>query len=285
MAETLQPDNWQSITYYEAGNPNPLGSLGEPQVHGEVSGLPELVTEVPAEILQATGEVALEGAGVPREAVQEVESARERRNRELFAPLPYLQKPSAEKAPEPENYDFMFADDDTYYGQAPKADKFGNKERQWLPTEATRAAASSRLIDAARKDTELAKLIQSQAGQIDLGNPLAVVDAIRLKPDFRLAVGGHLLKKMDAYANIGGAMPDRIERNTDKSPDKGGYHVANMTSREYATLLALSMIDGTFDDAMVSASDRIERQGTSGIGPVRQGQHRAAAMRVLEIAN
>lgn len=285
MAEELHADNWSPMTYYEAGNPNPLGSLGEPQVHEESSGLPELVAAVPPEVLQSTGEVALEGAGVSHGAMQKVESAREQRNLELFAPLSYLQKPSAEKAVEPENYDFLFADDDTYNSQAPKTDRFGNKERQWLPTEATRAAASERLIDAARKDAELVKLIQSQAGQIDLNNPLEVVDAIRLKPDFRLVVGSHLLKKMDGYANIAGVMPDRIERNTNKSPDKGGYNVANMTSREYATLLALSMIDGTFDDSMVSASDAIERQGTSGIGPVRQGQHRAAAMRVLEIAS
>jgi|GEM_PF-4127379 len=277
MTEIPQANGWSPATYYEAGNPNPLGSLGEPQVHEAMSSVPEIVTEVPAEILHATGEMALEGAGLPHTEVQEVESAREKRNRELFAPLPYFQKPVAEQAVEPQSYDYLFADEATFFSQPPKVDRFGNKERQWLPTEQTRKAASERLITAAKRDEELVELIQRQAKEIDLSDPMKVVDALRLKPDFRLVVGNHLLEKMDAFAAMPGVMPDRIARNTDKSADKGGYPIRTMTSREYATLLALSMIDGTFDEGQVAGSDKIERH----YGEVRQGQHRAAAREIL----
>src|SRR5487761_1570224 len=86
----------------------------------------------------------------------------------------------------------------------------------------------------------------------------------------------YLLGKTDRYANAG-VMPDRVVRNTGKSPDKGGYPISSMTSREYAALLALAMLDGTFNDRKVSSTDSIKEAN----GQVAQGQHRSAALRVL----
>lgn len=202
---------------------------------------------------------------------------RERRNIELFKPLPYFDAMPAQAGETEQNYDYLFAEEAVYRSHPPKVDRFGIKEKQWLPTEETRTAAKDRLITAAEKDEALTSIIQSQAGQLDVSDPLKVVDALRLKPDFRLSMGSYLLEKVNNYAQIEGAMPERIVRNQEKAPDRGGYHMPRMSSREYAALLALSMLDGTFDKNQILESDPVEERD----GVAVQGQHRAAALKVL----
>lgn len=283
--ETEMPHlDWSPTTYYEAGNPESIGFIREPIVLKSEVGKAatyNLITEVPSEIMQPNLEIVTPEAnrGVESESTKD-----EKHKRELFAPLPYFQVPDKPKGVAEDSglpsYDYLFADEPTYQLLKPNVDRFGNKERQWLPTDTTRNAAKDRLIKAARQDQGLSEIIRGQAGEFDISDPLKVVDAIRLKPDLRLKVGTHLFGKMNSLANIDGVMPDRIARDTEKRPDKGGYQRAKFTSREYATLLALAMIDGTFDDNAVTSQDSIAKNSR---GEIAAGEHQYAAQKVLGI--
>lgn len=94
---------------------------------------------------------------------------------------------------------------------------------------------------------------------------------LRDDPELRVQLGVYLLEKLETV----GPLPKRFYGSATKNPNYVGYR--NMTSREYAALLALSMLDGTFKNP--SGSDPIE----SKYGDIIRGQHRYAAMRILGI--
>lgn len=53
-------------------------------------------------------------------------------------------------------------------------------------------------------------------------------------------------------------LPERVQRNDPdnlKRPDHPGYDEQRFTSHEYAAMLALTMLDGSFDDSKVSESE------------------------------
>ena len=82
---------------------------------------------------------------------------------------------------------------------------------------------------------------------------------------------------MDKMKSSSLRLPDRLIRNQQKRPGYRGYDaVPDLSGREYATLLALSMLDGTFKPSRTG--DAIE---VSKYGDVLQGQHRYAALKLL----
>ena len=105
-----------------------------------------------------------------------------------------------------------------------------------------------------------------------------LTDLLRNDEDFRTDVGVYLLHKLNNLAINEKTIGQQIKDNSEKSPATTGYsHIPELTSREYATLLAISMLDGTFKDELVQ-SNTIEYADD---GEVLLGQHRAAANELL----
>ena len=100
-------------------------------------------------------------------------------------------------------------------------------------------------------------------------------EMLRTNNELRVAIGEYFIDKI---ATMGHQMPARVYDNGMKTPQARGYGGAEMTSREYASLLALSMLDGTFKAAR-AAHDPI-LVGESGV--VELGQHRYAAHLLLD---
>ncbi len=100
-----------------------------------------------------------------------------------------------------------------------------------------------------------------------------VAESIRNDDGLRLALGKHLLDKLNRMHYL----PSRLTNDQDiKRPNVQGYD-ESMTSKEYATLLAISMLDGTYKD---SPGDKIY---INRYGEVKNGQHRYAAQEALGI--
>lgn len=98
-----------------------------------------------------------------------------------------------------------------------------------------------------------------------------LVNNIRTNPRLRERLALYFMDKIKLNLND---MPERVQRDAQKKPNHKGYEkLSYTTSREYASLLALSMLDGTFKFE-ATKTDPIVRDGN---GEVEVGQHRAAA--------
>ncbi len=147
-------------------------------------------------------------------------------------------------------------------------------------TEDSRKLAAKRLDRAAVQDKVLAGVIDVHKKQLGLEGSLAVVDAMRNNSALRFSVGSHMLDKVNALAEkTPEKLPLRVVGNGGKMPPAEGLYprISEMSSREYAALLALAKIDGSFNSA-IHPADKIEydQQGIATLG-----QHRAAAETIL----
>ena len=104
--------------------------------------------------------------------------------------------------------------------------------------------------------------------------------AVLADGQLRMALGKHLLEKAKADKF------DDTNAGEEKQPNHRGYggFGGKFTSKEYQAVLALSMLDGTFDSE-VSRRDQIvfvDKQFTT---EIENGRHRLAAVRLLDLAN
>ena len=108
----------------------------------------------------------------------------------------------------------------------------------------------------------------------------AVISEVRTNPALRYELGSYLLrdKLPKIQRESPHAFPHRIVVNTQKNTSHPGYrHLGYTTSREFATMLALSMLDGTFIDPGDSEPIEIDKEKPENT----QGQHRIAASILL----
>lgn len=152
-------------------------------------------------------------------------------------------------------------------------------DQKWPVNEQTIEEAANRLDAALRQDPSLSAIINRYKSTLRLDQRPDVVRALRSNRDLRLAVGSHLLARAEALARSNLA-PRRIRDNTNKVIGDGGYPVSRATSREYAAMLALAMLDGTFDQSRVIKSDQTL---TNLDGTVGNGNHRIGAEMILGI--
>lgn len=97
--------------------------------------------------------------------------------------------------------------------------------------------------------------------------------ALRRNNGLRFELGKHLLEKIKQMEYL----PPRINNDSEiKRPKVPGYGEV-LNSREYAVLLAIAMLDGTYKD---SPGDKIQ---IGRYGDVVHGQHRYAAQKLLGI--
>ena len=192
------------------------------------------------------------------------------RERFLFEPVEVKEHERSAVA----NYDQLFSDDalatHTVEGAAVRL-KNGRRITAASEAESIKAAEQARA-----SDSSLHSLFTDYLQQHSL--PVEKLPlALRTDPDLRLRCGVYLADKLRMQATLP-TMPRRIRNNTQKSPDVKGYEQYNyLTSQEYAVLLALSMLDGTFSREE-TAYDPVDYDPSTGEGG---GQHRYVAQRIL----
>jgi len=127
-------------------------------------------------------------------------------------------------------------------------------------TPESKKLAEERIEQAYMSDPGLAEIFNKFSNENGLTDRSDLTEAMRINKDLRIEVGTYLLDKIDRLFH---QMPERIQDNTEKKPSTEGYnHIPVMTSREYATLLAISMLDGTFDDKRVGGDTIQYKEGT-----------------------
>ncbi len=128
--------------------------------------------------------------------------------------------------------------------------------------------------NAENMDSAIAEILRT----VDGTNPDSHTAAKLVRGDekIRLALAEYFLAKLDCNMD---SLPSRIRDNTPKNPPMRGYVPPGETipSRELAVLIALSMIDGSFDWSRTSA-DGIKYSSN---GQVEFGQHRHTALVLL----
>jgi len=221
--------------------------------------------------------VEAEKGGLPSDQGFMPEAVRKPRLEMLFAPALTLDQMPPHP---PVNYDYLFEKNDTKRQQlvAQAAQQDAERRQKELSyhtvTDESRSAAAERLRLVRQHDSHIDALISSFERQKDITDPAETVDMVRTDADLRYGLGSYLLE--DKLPMRIHKMPERIIHNTGKNPKHRGYvHIPGLRSQEYAVLLALSMIDGTFIGA--PNGDEIERKN----GEVILGQHRAAAEELL----
>ena len=127
------------------------------------------------------------------------------------------------------------------------------------------------------KSSEMVPAFKLKPGQ-KLKDPLSSyrdIDELRTNEALRCAVLEHLQEKLEKVH--WSKLPERVMRNEQKVPNSKGYeNIKDMKSREYVALLALSMMDGSFD---YSKEENILNPTSD--GKVIAGQHRWAAQELL----
>lgn len=137
-----------------------------------------------------------------------------------------------------------------------------------VPTEESIKTAERRVINL--RDFYIRDIVYSL--RPDVRSAADTVTALRTDAQVREAVAGYFLGKVRTLPNL----PDRVLRNDQKTPRTPGYFKGSIFGQEYAALLALAMIDGSYKppgegDAMEYGSG----------GEAKLGQHRHTAELLL----
>lgn len=154
-------------------------------------------------------------------------------------------------------------------------DRFGNSldTRLEITPESEEAAAWAFRFTG---DQKIKEMIRDYAG--DKWREEEMPSVVRGNDDLRTELGLYLLSKFDDFETEL-HMPERVANNSTKNTSHRGYE-RDLTSREYAALLAVSMLDGTFDPGRAT-HDPIELED----GQAIRGQHRYAAALLLKLIN
>lgn len=188
------------------------------------------------------------------------------RQQALFAPLPYH-----EEEARVQNYDWLFDPNLPQPETSVSAAAAPDKGRQ--PTEKSITAAMEEVVDPTL-DIHVRDLLLEYADPATY--PRGVVERVHTDADLRFALARYFLAKIEANLS---KMPRRVAINQQKNPNHPGYP-GYITGREYAALLAISMLDGSFDQESVGRGDDITYTKDTR-EEVVLGQHRAAANLLL----
>lgn len=180
---------------------------------------------------------------------------------EITEPIPRIAVPEAVRAGQ-ERHKYL---KDIFRFPDPKAkDRYGrplSQRTEVTPESEADAAYAYRFADQDIKDIIAPYKNEQYFREEDMP------ELLRTNDELRIALGMHLLNKFSTIVTM---LPDRVATNSEhnlKSPNHAGYP-DKMRSRDYADMLALSMLDGTF-------RKRRDAGETS--------QHRDAAQMVLGI--
>lgn len=147
-------------------------------------------------------------------------------------------------------------------------------------TPQTIQAAEGRVAGLQKSDATFKSLVERHCGKGI--TPEGIVAKIRYDGPLRLAIGVFMVSKVDEYiAEHPERIPSRVWNNDEKNPGKSPLKILlpeSLAGRTYSALLAVSMLDGSWNDAKVGVADRMEFDAN---GVATSGQHEAMARLVL----
>ena len=112
-------------------------------------------------------------------------------------------------------------------------------------------------------------------------DPEAIINNIRASHLTRYRLFEYLTSRLDRLEVVNpGALADRVLRNSEdnlKAPNGGNYCVGKMRSREYTIVLAIAMMDGSFNVDIQDKTVTHYRDGRE-----RSGMYRDSARALLE---
>jgi len=156
-----------------------------------------------------------------------------------------------------------------------------------LPTEESKKQAQEFLANNRYLlDEDILKIAQCHNGS-DFVRSEDLSEIVRSNSDLRLDLARYFLSKIEGHNST--KFPDRLLRNTDKST--GAYGYEEMPSRDFAILLALAVLDGSYRHGRAGADsvhigERTLYPGIDSLASIKEkyvvrGQHRAAAALLL----
>ena len=177
---------------------------------------------------------------------------------------------SQDETSEP-NYDDLFSDD---YNKTPRSVERARVRTPEVKREDVQSSELG-LIEVIKKDSNFKTLMDKITSKFDITNQADMLKKIRENQEASSEIKDYISLKLEQNLY---KMPPRIFENSDKNyknPNYPGYENANnLTSREYAIILAESMINGSFNFDYSKSSPIFINSNNE----VEVGQHRVAAL-------
>ena len=174
------------------------------------------------------------------------------------------------------NYDHLY---DPNYVPSNNVEDAAVRNLKGVPISENSFNAAKEAIDSLATNPSLMQIINPERAF----DPEAIINGIRSSHLTRCRLFEYLTSSLDRLAVVNpGALADRVLRDSYdnlKSPNYlgGNYYAGKMRSREYTVVLAIAMMDGSFD---VDRQDKMVTHYRGGRG--RSGMHRDSARALLE---
>ena len=174
------------------------------------------------------------------------------------------------------NYDHLY---DPNYVPSNNVEDAAVRNLKGVPISENSFNAAKEAIDSLATNPSLMQIINPERAF----DPEAIINGIRSSHLTRCRLFEYLTSRLDRLAVVNpGALADRVLRDSYdnlKSPNYlgGNYYAGKMRSREYTVVLAIAMMDGSFD---VDRQDEMVTHYRDGRG--RSGMHRDSARALLE---
>ena len=174
------------------------------------------------------------------------------------------------------NYDYLY---DPNYVPSNNVEDAAVRNPKGVPVSENSFNAAKEAIDNLATNPSLMQIINPERAF----DPKAIINGIRSSHLTRCRLFEYLTSSLDRLAVVNpGALADRVLRDSYdnlKSPNYlgGNYYAGKMRSREYTVVLAIAMMDGSFD---VDRQDKMVTHYRG--GKERSGMHRDSARALLE---
>ena len=174
------------------------------------------------------------------------------------------------------NYDHLY---DPNYVPSNNVEDAAVRNLKGVPISENSFNAAKEAIDSLAMNPSLMQIINPERAF----DPEAIINGIRSSHLTRCRLFEYLTSSLDRLAVVNpGALADRVLRDSYdnlKSPNYlgGNYYAGKMRSREYTVVLAIAMMDGSFD---VDRQDKMVTHYRG--GRERSGMHRDSARALLE---
>ena len=174
------------------------------------------------------------------------------------------------------NYDHLY---DPNYVPSNNVEDAAVRNLKGVPISENSFNAAKEAIDSLATNPSLMQIINPERAF----DPEAIINGIRSSHLTRCRLFEYLTSSLDRLAVVNpGALADRVLRDSYdnlKSPNYlgGNYYAGKMRSREYTVVLAIAMMDGSFD---VDRQDKMVTHYRG--GRERSGMHRDSAKALLE---
>ena len=174
------------------------------------------------------------------------------------------------------SYDHLY---DPNYVPSNNVEDAAVRNLKGVPVSENSFNAAKEAIDSLAMNPSLMQIINPERSL----DSKAIINGIRSSHLTRCRLFEYLTSSLDRLAVVNpGVLADRVLRNPEdnlKSPNYlgGDYYAGKMRSREYTVVLAIAMMDGSFD---VDRQDKIVTHCRG--GKERSGMHRDSARALLE---